>query len=118
MRINKSQFSKIEAGSASRKIKHLHINDGEIIKYLKSADSTTKALSLNIVINQATKVNGQKVTGAVVPPEKTSQHLIGHAIDCNIVDGGSWNNSQIFTNGKETENAKKFIATMKKEGFI
>jgi len=53
----------------------------------------------------------------VVPPAKKSQHLIGHAIDCNIVDGDSWNNSQIFANGKETENAKKFIAAMKKEGL-
>ncbi len=122
-RINESQFSNIEVGSASKKIKHLHINDGEIvisseiIKYLKYANSEAKALSLNIVINQAMRVNGQKVTGTVVPPAKKSQHLIGHAIDCNIVDGDSWNNSQTFANGKETENAKKFIAAMKKEGL-
>ena len=123
VRVNESQFSNIEIGSAFKKIKHLHINDGEIvisgeiIKYLKYADSKAKALSLNIVINQAMRVNGQKVTGAVVPPAKKSQHLIGHAIGCNIVDDDIWNNSQIFANGKETENAKKFIAAMKKEGL-
>ncbi len=122
-RIKESQFSNIEIGSAFRKIKHLHINDGEIvisgeiIKYLKYANSKAKNLALNIVINQAMRVSGQKVTGAVVPPAKKSQHLIGHAIDCNIVDGDNWNNSRTFENGKETKNAKTFIAAMKKEGL-
>ena len=89
----------------------------EMLEYLKSANSKAKDLSLKIVINQAMRLSSSKASGAVVTPATKSQHLIGHAIDCNIVDGDNWNNSKAFANGEETESAKKFISAMKTSGL-
>jgi len=77
-------------------------------------NTTAKSLKLTIYINQALRLHGVKVTGSVVPPASKSQHLIGHAIDCNIVDGSSWNTSKDFKKKKQTANADKFIKAMKK----
>ena len=65
---------------------------------------------MTIKVNQAFRQHGVKVTGAVVTPASKSQHLIGHALDCNMVDGTSWNKSADFIAKKETQNAKDIIA--------
>lgn len=52
-----------------------------------------------------------------MPPATRSQHLIGHAIDCNIVDGSRWNNSADFANSRQTDAANAFIHDMKAAGF-
>ena len=72
---------------------------------------------MTIKINQALRLHGVEVTGSVVPPASKSQHLIGHAIDCNIVDGKSWNSSKDFKKKLQTENAKKFIKAMKLKSY-
>ena len=77
----------------------------------------SKKLNIIISINQTLRVLGHKVKGSVVTPAKKSQHYIGHAIDCNIVDGSSWNTSSDFTNKKETKNADAFIKIMKKSNY-
>ena len=46
--------------------------------------------------------------GAIVVPAKMGNHLIGHAIDCNLVDGKLFWNSIKMREGL-TGNAKKFI---------
>lgn len=114
-----SGFKTLALGSGYRKIEHPNVAKGELViaspmvEYLKIADSTADALGLKIVINQAFRVAGLPVSGAVVKPATKSQHLIGHAIDCNIVDGDNWNNSKTFAQGNETEGAKQFIRAMK-----
>ena len=123
IRINESKFSHIELASGFKKISHSSRCDGEMVvskemlEYLKSANSKAKELALKSVINQAMRLSNSKVSGAVVTPATKSQHLIGHAIDCNIVDGDNWNNSKTFAKGEETENAKKFISAMKTKGL-
>jgi hypothetical protein len=48
------------------------------------------------------------VSGAIVDPAKMGNHLIGHAIDCDLVDGKIFWNSIKMREGL-TGNAKKFI---------
>jgi hypothetical protein len=62
-------------------------------------------------------VNSAKVSGAVVTPVKKSQHLIGHALDCNMVDGKDWNSSATFKKKKETASAKALVKSMKGAGY-
>lgn len=48
------------------------------------------------------------VSGAIVEPAKMGNHLVGHAVDCNIVDGKDFWNSIKMRAGL-TGNVKKFI---------
>ena len=123
VRVKETKFSNVELGDDFKVINHPNINAGELVvsstlvDSLKSANKKAKELSLDIVLNQTMRVNGVKVSGAVVTPASKSQHLIGHAIDCNIVDGDNWNSSKTFKDKSESENAKKFIAAMKEKGM-
>ena len=123
VRIKETKFSNIELGDDFKVISHPNINAGELVvsapllDYLKNANEKAKELSLTIMFNQTMRVNGIKVSGAVVTPASKSQHLIGHAIDCNIIDGDNWNSSKTFKDKKESENAKKFISAMKEKGM-
>jgi len=123
VRVKENKFSNLELGDGFKIIGHPTINSGELVvssvmvTLLKHANEKAKELSLNINLNQTMRVNGIKVTSAVVTPASKSQHLIGHAIDCNIVDGDNWNTSKTFKDKKESENAKKFITYMKEKGM-
>jgi hypothetical protein len=68
----------------------------------------TKAADAKVTlrINQAFRVQGVAVNGAVVPPASSSQHLIGNAVDLNIVDGSTVNTSAMFLAGTQTQAAK------------
>jgi len=88
-----------------------------LIPMIKLMNSTAKSLKLKISVNQTLRILGHKVKGSVVTPATKSQHYIGHAIDCNIVDGNSWNTSSDFKNKKETKNADAFIRVMKKAKY-
>ncbi|PCK08994.1 MAG: hypothetical protein COA42_06160 [Alteromonadaceae bacterium] len=118
-----SEFGKIEKSSGFKKIASTSVLENEIIissgalQLLKDLNSQAKAKKVTIKINQAFRVHGVKVTGAVVPPASKSQHLIGHAIDCNIVDGDNWNNIKTFKNNKASDNAKKLIKKLKELSY-
>ncbi len=117
------RLSCFELGDGFKRIRHPSIQAGEMVvsAQLQDAVSTMNAkaaeLGVRVVVNQAVRVVGVAVSGAVVAPATRSQHFIGHAIDCNIVDGDSWNTSADFRNGRETEKAKKLIAALKEAGL-
>ena len=123
IRVAFSDLSNLEASSGFKKLSSTSVLKDELVissgalQLIKDLNKHAKAKKITIKINQAFRIHGVNVTGAVVPPATKSQHLIGHAIDCNIVDGGNWNNSAAFKNNKATENAKNLIKEMKKSGF-
>jgi len=123
IRVKELEFTNIQVGSVFRKIPHPCISDDDIVvscellEHLVQADEKAKELSLMLNLNQAMRISGVKVTGAVVKPASKSQHLIGHAIDCNIIDGNNWNRTKDFKNNKQTKNAKVFIKAMKANGM-
>ena len=75
------------------------------------------AASVSLRINQSFRVQGLPPTGAVVPPATNSQHLIGHALDLNIVDGSTVNTSAMFIAGSQSQGAKDFIKGVKQDGI-
>ncbi len=123
VRITFESLSNIESGSGFKKLGSTKVLTGEFViskgatTLLKDLNAEASKKCVTIKINQAFREHGTKVTGAVVPPATKSQHLIGHAIDCNIVDGDNWNNSATFKSKKETQNAKDIISALKKSGF-
>ncbi len=119
VRIQFSDLSNCEASPNFKKTSSSKVLEGEMViskgalALIKNINSFAKNKSITIKINQTFRENKLKVTGAVVSPAQKSQHLIGHALDCNIVDGDNWNNSTTFKNKEETDNAKGLISAMK-----
>ena len=85
--------------------------------WLESMNSKAKSNKVTLRVNQAFRVQGLPVSGAVVPPASSSQHLIGHALDVNIVDGTTVNTSSMFINGTATQAAKDFVKAAKALGL-
>ena len=123
IRIPFSGLTNIEPGPSFKKLSSIKVVKDEVViskeakPLLKDLNDNAKSKSVSIKINQAFREHGVKVTGAVVLPASKSQHLIGHALDCNIVDGASWNNSSDFKKKKQTDNAKKIIKALKNAGY-
>ena len=82
-----------------------------------SLNTQAAAASVSLRINQSFRVQGLPPTGAVVPPATNSQHLIGHALDLNIVDGSTVNTSAMFIAGTQSKSAKDFIKGVKQDGI-
>jgi len=123
IRINFSDLSNIEASPNYKKVSSSKVSKEELVisksakKLITDINTKAKNLSITIKVNQAFRANKIKLSGTVVTPAKKSQHLIGHAIDCNIVDGGNWNNSSSFKNKTETEGAKSIITALKDKNY-
>ena len=65
----------------------------DFIPYLKLMNSKAKDLGLKIHVTSSDR-NSSNVKGTIVEPSKMSNHMVGHAIDCNIIDGKEWWNSK------------------------
>lgn len=123
VRVKSGTITNIEPSTAFSKITSSKVLKDELvvskkaIDLLKTLNKNAKDKKLTIKVNQAFRVHGVKVANAVVTPANKSQHLIGHAIDCNIVDGSNWNTAANFKKGKESQNAKDFIKLVKKESI-
>jgi len=68
-------------------------------------------------VNQSMRVAGKPVRGAVVQPASSSQHLIGNAVDFNILHGGKPIHSSKMVWGDLPQAAKDFITDVKKAGM-
>ncbi len=123
VRLDSKQLNHIEVGDGFRVLSHASVRDDDVVIAAAAVDLLTTAnkkageRSVKILLNQAFRVSGAPVSGSVVPPATRSQHLIGHAIDCNIIDGDNWNSSRTFAAGRQSEGATNFISDMKAAGF-
>jgi len=82
--------------------------DVDFASALRRLDQSARGLQVRLIVTQALRLVGDAVSGAIVPPAKKSQHLIGHAVDLNIADGDVLNNSRLYAAKKWTANAKQF----------
>ncbi len=87
------------------------------VPQIKALNGAAKDAKVTLRINQAFRVQGLPVSGAVVPPASTSQHLIGHAVDLNIVDGVVVNLSAMFLAGTQSQGAKDLVKAAKNLGL-
>lgn len=123
VRVSSSSLKHVEIGTGFRVLNHGSVREGDVVlaseavDLIKTANTKAGERSVKLVLNQAFRVNGAPVSGAVVTPATRSQHLIGHAIDCNIVDGDNWNTSRTFAAGNQTTGADNLISDLKAAGF-
>src|ERR1700752_2480789 len=91
--------------------------DADFVSGLQKLDDAAAGANVTILVNQAFRVAGAPVGGAVVKPATKSQHLIGHAIDCNIQDGATLVTSAIFAANKQPANTRAFVNAAKAAGL-
>ena len=91
--------------------------DADFVPRLRLLNDRAQTANVDLIITQAFRVQGAPVSGAVVQPATHSQHLIGHAIDCNILDGDTRINSDAFAKGEETDAADLFVNNVKAAGL-
>lgn len=89
----------------------------DFVPWIPALDGKARDKHVTLRVNQAFRVQGLPVSGAVVPPASSSQHLIGHALDVNIVDGSTVNTSAMFIAGAATQPASDFVKAAKELGL-
>lgn len=121
VRVDLASFPQLK--DSFKTIDNPSVHDGDLVVdagflgSLKKLDTAAAGASVTVRVNQAFRIAGEPVSGAVVKPASKSQHLIGHAIDCNIQDGATLVNSDMFAAHKETAGAKNFVKAAKAAGL-
>jgi hypothetical protein len=124
VRLSLSGVSNVNTSDTFKVLDYPQAQDGEVLVNADFADSIKSTLNdeaknarVTLNINQTFRVHGASVGGAVVTPAKKSQHLVGHAVDLNIVDGDTVNTAAMFNAGGETAAADKFVRAAKGKGL-
>lgn len=84
---------------------------------LQTLDAATRTPDVDLRLNQTFRVEGVAPRGAVVTPATRSQHLIGHAVDLNIVTGSTVVTSAMFIAGRAPKAATDFVAAAVAQGL-
>jgi hypothetical protein len=124
VRLNVDLLSNIAVGEGFQQLDYPEAKKGEVLVHADFAQAVSGTMNQEankagvvLHLNQTFRREGVPPAGAVVPPATRSQHLVGHAVDLNIVDGSTVNTNRLFQSGDQTENANKFIAAVKKRGL-
>jgi hypothetical protein len=84
---------------------------------LDSLNSAAAGASVRLHLNQTYRRQDVPPSGAVVPPATRSQHLIGQAVDLNIVDGATVVSSAMFLNNTATSAAVALVQAARNTGL-
>lgn len=93
------------------------VHDKDFSSGLIILNSIAENRSIKISVNQVLRILGASVSGAVVTPAQRSQHLIGHAIDVNIIEGSTTYVSANYANNTISQNVRGFIADVRNQGL-
>jgi hypothetical protein len=108
--------TELKAFSGSHFIGKPVLADIEFIPYLNIINSLSSSHGLKIFITSSTRPFGLPVNGAIVPPSRRSNHLVGHAIDMNIQIGSTLFTSRELRNfGRLPPPAQKFINAIRRD---
>jgi len=74
--------------------------DEDFVPYLKKMNEVLKRFNFTWIVTSSFRKTS-KVKGAIVPPAKKSNHMVGHAIDGNLLDNetGVYYNSRKMGDG-------------------
>jgi hypothetical protein len=124
VRLDVSRLSNIKVGEDFQLLDYPEAKRGEVLvhtdfagKLGRTMNQEANEVGVVLHLNQTFRREGVPPAGAVVPPASRSQHLIGHAVDLNIVDGSTVNTNDIFKAGDQTERANKLISAVKPRGL-
>jgi hypothetical protein len=88
--------------------------DIEFVELLKVIDGYAAEAGVKLSITHSFRKAKQAIRGAIVPPAKRSNHLVGHAIDMNISLGGRLYTSRKLKKSKLKKQPKKVQAFVKR----
>ena len=118
-----SKFSEFRKSADFERLDDASIGADDMVVHKDFVDSLTAinkaAADAGVLfqVNQTMRVAGVPVGGAVVTPATNSQHLIGNAIDFNIIDGGKTIHSSKMKWAELSQAAKDFITAVKDAGM-
>lgn len=122
VRVPMSRFSNISRAATFSTLNYPSAADDEVLVNgdftgLDTLNTLARTANLQLRLNQAFRVQGVAPRGAVVPPAGRSQHLIGHAVDLNIVVGTTVVVSANYIGGTAPKEATDFAAAAKAQGL-
>lgn len=88
--------------------------DDDFISCLDKMNQIAVGYGIIVIVNSSYRIDAN-VTGAIVKPATHSNHMIGHAIDCNLELDGMYYNSQRMLN--DTGTIKQFIRDVEASGM-
>jgi hypothetical protein len=71
--------------------------EASFFPYIEVMDNLASTNNIQIKVQQSFRKADGQITGNIVPPADRSNHLVGHAIDINLVYNGVWYNSSNMT---------------------
>jgi hypothetical protein len=80
----------------------------------KKINEVAQKYNITVHINSSYRVDAN-VQGAIVKPATHSNHMIGHAIDCNLECKGKWYNSKLMQT--DIGVVRQFINELKMNGI-
>ena len=98
----------------SSNFKGLCTIDEDFEPVLKTMEAIARKYNITIVVNYSYRVDAN-VRGAIVKPATHSNHMIGHAIDCNLQLNGRLYNSTLMQTDKGI--IRQFINEVKAAGI-
>jgi hypothetical protein len=120
VRLNIQGLSNVDTSDTFEILSYPSAQQNEILVHADFADAIrstmndqAKAAKVTLNINQSFRRSDVPPSGAVVTPATKSQHLVGHAVDLNIIDGSTTNTSVMFKNNEETDAADAFVTAVK-----
>ena len=123
VRVPLSRFNRIERSSDFTTLAYPQARGDEIVvnagfvSGMDALDRIAADLGLRLHLNQTFRLENVPVAGAVVPPATKSQHLIGQAVDLNIVDGPTVVTAQMFRAHTAPPRAVQFVSAAKQAGL-
>lgn len=88
--------------------------DEDFVPSLEKMNEVAKERAVTVIVISSFRVDAN-VKGAIVTPATHSNHMIGHAIDCNLQHNGMYYNSTKM--GSDTGDIHNFIQACKQIGL-
>lgn len=90
------------------------IIDEDFEPTLAKMNEIAQKYHITILVNSSFRIDAN-VKGAIVTPATHSNHMIGHAVDCNLEHGGAFYNSRRMRT--DTGVVRQFINELKAAGI-
>jgi hypothetical protein len=92
--------------------------DSEFLEYAQIMDKLASGYGITLLVQQSFRNAKETVENAIVVPIKNSNHLVGHALDLNILFGGEYYNSKALKDYEHLpDNIKIFITGCRISGI-
>ena len=95
------------------------VADADFLPALGQLEQLAAGHELTLYVTHAARLQRQKLAGAVVRPATRSNHLVGHAIDCNVrYRGRLYRSVELGDGGSLPAAVRSFLAAVRAHGTL